>query len=95
MLGLVHPEHDVLAQRLAEESDDDGGRERLVVPEHLRDLVIAVQHEDGLGLFVRHPRDVEALHGRCAPRAGQLGVRVPNVTGDGVVEAPEILEIVE
>ena len=95
MLGLVHPEHDVLAQRIAEESDDDGGRERLVVAQHLRDLVVAVHQEDGLGLVVRHPRHVEALHGRLAPHPGQLRVRVPHVAGDGVVEAAEILEIVE
>jgi hypothetical protein len=95
VIGLVQPEHDALAEHVTEDVDDDAGRERLVVPEHLRDLVVAIHHEDGLGRLVRHARHVEALHGLLAPRPGQLGVGVPDVAGDGVVEAPEVLEVVE
>ena len=93
--GLVHPEHDVLAERIAEERDDDGGREGLVVPQQLRDLVVAVHHEDGLRGVVRHARQVEALHGALAPSQRQLGVGVPHVARDGVVEGSEVFEIVE
>jgi len=96
VLGLVHAEHDLLAEHVAEDGEDDRGGERLVVSQHLRDLVVAVHHEDGLRVVGHgHARQVQALDGSFAPALGQLGVGIAHVAGDGVVEGPEVLEIVE
>ena len=43
----------------------------------------------------QRPRRLESLHRFLAAQSRQLGVRVAHVTGDRVVEGPEVLEVVE
>ena len=59
------------------------------------DFVIAIHHEDGLALFVRHPGDLDRLDGLLASQPVQLGVRVSHIARHEVVELPEVLEVIE
>ena len=67
----------------------------IVVAQHLLGVLVAVHDEDGFTLFAGHRGHVESLHRLLAPEPRQLRVRIPHITGDGVVERPEILEVVE
>jgi hypothetical protein len=52
-------------------------------------------HEDGFTFLAGHHREVQPLNGFLAAHPRQFGVGVANVTGDCVVECPEVVEIVE
>ena len=84
-----------LAEHRAEGRDDARRRERLVVAQHLLDVLVAVHDEDGLALLAGHRGHVEPLDRLLAAQPGQLRVRVADVARDGVVERPEVLEVVE
>ena len=67
----------------------------IVVTQHLLGVLVAVHDEDGLALLAGHRGHVDPLDRLLPPQPGQLRVGVPHVAGDGVVERPEVLEVVE
>ena len=85
----------MLAEDIAECLNDDRGRERLVVLQHLLGVFIAIHHEDGFAFLARYSRNLDALHRFLASQPGEFGVRVPHIAGHEIVELPEVLEIVE
>ena len=93
--GFVHAQHHAVAQHVAEDLDHGVRRERLVVAQHLLDVLVPVHDEDGLALLARHRGHVDALDRRLVALLGQLRVRVSDVARDDVVERPEVLEVVE
>lgn len=93
---LIHAEHHPFAQHRTEGRDDGGRRERLVVAQHLLDVLVAIHDEHRQRFFVRQSTGrFEALHRLFAADPRQLRVRVTDVAGDGVVKRPEVLEVVE
>ena len=95
MHGLVHAQHHPVAQHVAEDLDHGVGRERLVVAQHLLDVLVPIHDEDGLALLAGHRGHVDALDRRLVALFGQLRIGVADVARDDVVERPEVLEVVE
>src|SRR4029077_17765140 len=93
---FVHAEHHAVTQHGTEGREDRRRREGLVVSEHLLDVLVAVRDEHRQRLLVwQSPRRFQSLNRLLAAYPRQLGVRITNITGDGVVEGPEVLEVVE